>query len=363
MREEYRKLFDEVQASDKLREEVRNMHDMHETSNKSARRRLPVALIAAAAAVLLLAGTTVAVFGGGLRDWFAEQWNGETGGSLSEGQTLEIDSLTQAVGVSAVNGDVTVTVDSITVGGDILWVLLRLEGIDFSSREVYEFDKTDFVHELNQIGTVSATGILGQSVQEDGSLLMLLKHSTLIQEGDLFNEGEYTLELILEDLKMSRPGDESSESVLLQGGNWSFSIPLTAKSIAPVVDVPGTVTLTMTRQGWDNPDPVVPEDGSDDGTDTGIPGTQGEAKEITITLEKIRLTSTGVSFQCKDKEFTLLDFRAAAILSDGTEVEDSSGSGSRQPDGVWYVAQQWPVPIDVEDVVALRFMDTEIAVP
>ena len=51
---------------------------------------------------------------------------------------------------------------------------------------------------------------------------------------------------------------------------------------------------------------------------------------------------------------------AALILADGTEVENRGGGGSRMEDGGWYVSFDWPVPLDVTDIVAIRFGDAEI---
>ena len=53
----------------------------------------------------------------------------------------------------------------------------------------------------------------------------------------------------------------------------------------------------------------------------------------------------------------------AAILADGTEVVSTEGGGSRTEDGNWFSTCQWPVPIDVENVTALRIGETEIPIP
>ena len=84
------------------------------------------------------------------------------------------------------------------------------------------------------------------------------------------------------------------------------------------------------------------------------------------------VTATGLSFYTtySDDEaaervqmaaLSYLD--AAVILSDGTEVLSSGSGGSRTEDGGWYCTNQWPVPIDVEDVTAIRIAGTEIPVP
>ena len=140
MNEEYRRLFDEVHASRRLEMEVLQMSEQKERMKR--RRVVPAAAVAAVLAVLVLAGSALAVFGGDLKDWFAREWYSRTGGEITESQSQVIDSLTQKVGESAVSGGVTVTVDSITVGGDALWVLLEAEGLDFSSSQRYSFGET-----------------------------------------------------------------------------------------------------------------------------------------------------------------------------------------------------------------------------
>ena len=49
------------------------------------------------------------------------------------------------------------------------------------------------------------------------------------------------------------------------------------------------------------------------------------------------------------------------ILADGTEVEKLHHRGKQNGrDGGWYVSFDWPVPLDVTNIVAIRFGDAEI---
>lgn len=73
---------------------------------------------------LALAGTVLAVASPTLWWWFEQKWEEETGSSMTESQSLVIDGLTRKVGESVTSGDVTVTVDSITVGSSQIWALL-----------------------------------------------------------------------------------------------------------------------------------------------------------------------------------------------------------------------------------------------
>lgn len=60
---------------------------------------------------------------------------------MTESQSLVIDGLTRKVGESVTSGDVTVTVDSITVGSSQIWALLDVTGWDFDRDAQYSFDR------------------------------------------------------------------------------------------------------------------------------------------------------------------------------------------------------------------------------
>ena len=338
MNEEYRKLFDEVHASPRLQMEV--LH-MREKQNGAPRRPLvPGAVLAAILVVLVLAGTTLAAVGGSLGDWFTRRWGEATGGSMTQQQVQVIDSLTQKVGESQTSGGVTVTVDSITVGGDVLWALVDAEGLSFDENKVYSFDGiiAEILPDPSE-GAVSDVGYSMRSigVTEDGAARMLLEFAGVFSTGNQLNDGGYSLELRLRDLILCRQGGE--DEVIAQG-EWSFSIPLTVESLSPVISIESAlVEGEMLQQAAD-----------------------GALEKVTrqIELWDISFTATGVSFYTEES-CELLD--VAAIFADGTEVASNGGGGSRMGDGTWYSTHQWPVPIDVEQVTALRIGETEIPIP
>ncbi len=335
MNEEYRKLFDEVHASRRLQMEV---FQMREKQNNAPRRRLVSgALLAAILVVLVLAGITLAAVSGSLGDWFTQKWGEETGGSMTQQQAQVIDSLTQKVGESQTSGDVTVTVDSITVGGDVLWALVDVKGPDFDENKIYSFD--GIIAEILPDPSEGAYGGAGYSmgsigVTENGAARMLLEFTGVFSTGNQINDGGYTLELRLRDLIRCRQGGE--DEVIAQG-EWSFSIPLTVESLSPIIAIESAaVTGEVLREGAD-----------------------GALEKVTqeVALRDICFTATGVSFYTEES-CELLD--VAAIFADGAEVVSRSGGGSRMEDGNWYSSCQWPVPIDVESVTALRIGETEI---
>ncbi len=351
MKSRYQEMFDEVRASDTLKQEVLRMQNQE--NGRRTRRRLPVAGLAAAVlAVVLVAGTALAVASPSLRDWFAREWAERTGGNISENQALLIDSLTQTVGESRTVGDVTVTVDSITVGGDALWALVDVEGLDFAAEERYSFDGiyVEILPDPSEGAYGGASYSLGSiGMTEDGAVRMLLEFSGIFPTGNQINAGGYTLELRLRDLTLCRRAGEPDE--IIYEGEWSFSIPLT-ESMVPTIAIDSAVV------------------------ELGAGGEEAEGTEtasgVTITLWDIRVTATGISFYTAYSDDEAVErvqmaalsyLEAAVILSNGTEVTTGSGGGSRTEDGGWYCTSQWPVPLNVEDVTAIRIGGTEIPVP
>ena len=330
-RKRYCETFSRVRVSPETR---RRILSMEQTTPKSVRR---LAVAVAAVLAVTLSATAVVTFGGTMTDWFAREWAERTGGELSEGQTVVIDSLTQKVGQSVESEGVTVTVDSITVGTESLWVLLDAEGLEFDPDESYTFGTSmpDIQPDPNsgQQGSGSWS-ISSIGVTENGGLRLLLQFTTVLSAGTRLDEGGYTLELSLGDL--SRVDNEREEIVC--AGEWVFSIPLTAESLSPVLTIESAVVTG---------DVMVP-DGEG----------QEERQRREVVLYDLRVTATGLSFR-HDGEVSLL-MPVAAVLENGTEVRSGSGGGSRLDDGSWYDTWEWPAPLDISDIAALRIGETEI---
>ena len=344
MRNIYRETFDQIHASEQLREEVMEMSKQERTT--TANSRVPKATFIAAVLVLALAGTALAVVSPTLRGWFEQKWAEETGGQLTESQSLLINSLTQKVGESVTSGEVTVTVDSITVGGSQIWALLDVEGWDFDRDAQYSFDRVraEIVPDPSD-GQHGGAGYGLDSIgfTEEGAARMLLEFSATISTGNQLNSGDYALVIGLNDLIRCHSGGVEDE--ILYEGEWSFSIPLTVECLSPVITI-DSVFL---------PDMEEPEILHDTDGEVEYAGMQKKD----ITLRDIQITSTGLSFVV-DSSATL---NVEAILSDGTEVLSSTGVGTTLEDGSMYCTHQWPVLLDVEDIVALRIGGTEIPVP
>lgn len=336
MENRVREMFDEVRASDELRMEVLQMSNQ-ENRNRGRRRLRAAGLVAAVLAAVLATSALAVAASPTLRDWFARQWGERTGGEISEGQAVVIESLTQEVGQSAADNGVTVTVDSITVGSDSLWALLEVEGWDFDRDAQYTFDgvRVDIAPDPSE-GEIGGGGYSARSIglTEDGKCRMLLEYTSTISTGNQLTDGGYTLEIALRDLSRFQSG--TGENEILCPGTWSFSIPLTVESLSATVTMEGPVTVAGEL----------------------LEGDADEWAHKEVTLREITLTATGLSFLADSDGVG--DLWATAILSDGTEVRSTGSGGSRRSDDTWYCSHQWPAPIDVADVAALRIGDTEI---
>lgn len=328
----YQEMLNEVRASDKLRQEIISIPNREREVRK--RRYLPVA--ACIAAVIAMAtGTALAVsmiFPGSLPGWFKQQWQELSCNAMPEAQAEQIKSLTQKIGVSDTQNGVTVTVDSITVGDSVLWMMLKAEG-DFilgGERSAHYFGPEDLVFAVSPDKN-DAPGGYGfdyafSGVAEDGTMTILLRYTaTLTGEDTLLNGGDVTLHL--EDLIYS-------ETTLVEG-DWT--LPFT---IQPV-DENALLTLDSA---------VVP--GSDH--------SGNEGKEISVELRNIRVSATGIRFAQAKGEQEYYPQLKAVTLSDGTEVRvDGGGSRWTAAEGevVWASDYYWKLPVELTQVEGLRFGD------
>ena len=313
----YRETFEQIHASEQLRKEVANVPKQEKAA---FRHHISKAGLIAAALALALAGTVLAVASPTLWWWFEQKWEEETG--------------------SVTSGDVTVTVDSITVGSSQIWALLDVTGWDFDRDAQYSFDRmrAEIVPDPSggQHGG-AGYGLDSIGITREGAARMLLEFSATISTGNQLNRGDYALEIDLNDLIRRRTGGAEDEA--LCEGEWSFSIPLAAESLSPTITI-DRVQVLSNHMVWDQ------ATGKDGGA---LEGTGGKSHPAVATLTNLQITATGASFYCDG----LMDrLHATVILADGTEVENRGGGGSRMED--------WPVPLDVTDIVAIRFGDAEI---
>lgn len=386
MRTKYQRAFDHVAASDRLKEEVRNLTKQEK---RTVRRQVPRALIAAALVALLLAGTALAAGVPGIQDWFRQYWQEATGqAEMDAAQAAAVDGLTQSVGsqaagqeteepvVTEVTGaageetvpqagsedepadpadqaenaagtedaaeppaagtaatasDVTVTVDSVTAGKTNLWLLVHVSG-DYQTGKHYSFwsGRLEGAPKkvLTDMGLMIQTGIIfsrdGTRVREDGSLEMLLRYECPDPNADLTQSR--TMTLVLEDLR--------ADGEVLVKGRWEVPISLSATESQPPL-VLENVTVPLTEDG------VTRQ----------------------VTYQKVEVTATGAQMTCALQVWkdALVFHDVALVLKDGSEIASEGGSGTweGEAEASPYVGSfGWKLPVDLDQAAALRFGET-----
>lgn len=388
MNDLYRETFDEIHASEALRQEVLNMTKQEKAIVK---RQVPRMLLIAAIVVLVLAGTALAA-APGIRQWFSRQWTQETGQPIHTDQLGLIDQLSDAVGVSAASGGVTVTVDSVTRGEDVIWFLLELDGLppeevlerrleeQFSApeeplpeeeRETFTINDTEItisVSEEPQAPNITGSRVYsfgGQKIsfdpavsdpsqgyawafdqdelRADGSMMLLLEYCfSPIPEASLTDTLNITLEF--SDLKW---GVYRTAEIPLAEGPFTLELSLPAiKQVPPLTIGGGTARgeiclHDLGLQYWDR-------------------STMGPYPSEEMAFQDIKVTSTSFQIYWADREQTERLQPCGdwyLIMADGTEaLVDTSGSLYEDlPDGQrisWY---HHPVPVNLRQVKSLEY--------
>ena len=384
MRTNYQRAFDHVAASDRLKEEVRNMTKQEK---RTVRRQVPRALIAAALAAMLLAGTALAAGVPGIRDWFRQYWQEATGqAEMDAAQAAAVDGLTQSVGSQAAGqereedvimelpgaageetastagpesgtpapadqgenaagpedaaeppaaaaSEITVAVDSVTAGKTNLWILLHVSG-DYQPETHYSFWSGMLegapVKRYEELGILVSTGVVfsrnDTRVREDGSLEMLVRYDCPDPNADLTESREMTL--VLKDLK--------ADGKVLVKGCWEVPISLSATETQPPV-VLENVTLPLTEDG------VTRQ----------------------VTYQKVEVSATGVQLTCapQDRKSSLPFCDMVLVLKDGSEIGISGAHGTWAGEAEASPVVNsltWKLPVDLDQAAALRLGETTV---
>lgn len=339
MEQQYREMFDEVRSSSRLREEVQHMTQLEQ---KPVRHRLPKKALLAAAVLVVLAGTALAAVGapGTLRGWFAQEWEETTGTPMDTEQLALIDQLTRPVGVTDTQNGTTVTVDSVTVGNSTVWLLLKVSGEYTENTDLrYHFDSIDLTldPDPDQVGTPGGYGFEFPyaGVSQDGTLTMLIRYTIDLAGQSSLLDTSRQATLVLEDVMcndMTRSGDDD---VTLAEGHWTLTFPLE----------PGEIGRSLTLE------------------EIQVPAMKLETREIkSVTLRDVEISATDITYVRSVDEQEWEPLRCALALEDGTAVEQGNGTSrfwdeaQTQWGSTWY----WRVPVDLKQVTALCFGDTEI---
>lgn len=332
MKKAYQEMFEEVRASDRLRQEVWNLTKQKRTAE---RKRLPLKVLAIAVVlILVLTGTTLAAVGvpGSIQGWFTRQWAELSGAGMSEEQLALIDRLTQQVGVSDTCNGVTVTLDSVTSGDSSIWLLLKISGDIplYKDDYQYRFDDADltFSPELDSQDTPGGYSIdfPFSGVAEDGVLTMLMRQRIQLAGEDSLLDG-CEMELRLGDLMYS-------DSAALEG-EWVLSF-----SVEPVEGITLLALDSARIPAWDP---------------------NHDAKEETLLeVREVRVSSTDIRFVQAAEDQRWYPEEISLVLKDGTEVGTDGGGSRWTEDGEWASVWYWQLPVNLSQAEALRCGGTVI---
>lgn len=302
------------------------------------KHRLPVALVAVIV-VLLLSGYAVVatIYGDSIQNWFAHQWKAITGQSMSVEHIAVIEHLSQEIGVSQTVGDITITVDSATVGDDNFFLLLRVEGMAFSEQHSYDFERATLETNPNPLndGAFVGYGIDYLGVDGNGSALLLVDYEYLSYSGYTQDTRPLQVWLSLQNLLRDAHTDKQEN---LAEGEWYYSFVIDRSQTPESISLPDTKVMAVVL-------------------DT--------AEEVPVTITSIELTNTGLRFQFEHEQgaLSLSDNLIEVVLKNGKTIGNDGGIASPTEGNVdMMFTYQWLIPVNLEEVAFVRFGSTEIPV-
>ena len=271
------------------------------------------AAVAASLAVLLMGAGIL--FGGSVQDWMDHRWGLENTRPMSEGQATLVDSMSQKIGLCQTIGGITVDVDSALFGDRGFRILVRVRGRQFDHAQGVEFDR--WTMELQPDPTEGMGRRIGwefAGFDSDGSWLLFFRCDW---DEAVRPDAPFMVRLSMSDLVFTGgPIGETLEVV--QEGTWEFEFPLEVTGVPEPIRLPDCTVKTEKGQ--------------------------------TLELKNLVLYSTGISYE-KIGEGA---FEVTVILADGSTIAATLGLG----DSRW-----WDVPVDPEQVTALRLGETTIQIP
>ena len=127
----YKETFQAIRPSEELKEKILTIESGTTGTKNGYVKRFSGMAAAIIAIVLVVGAASFAAANYTVRNWLIRQWELIIGQSPSSGQKAEITRLSQQVDQSATSGDITLTVDSITVSDENFWILCKVSGATF----------------------------------------------------------------------------------------------------------------------------------------------------------------------------------------------------------------------------------------
>ncbi len=301
------------------------------------RRKMTVLLIAAAVCLCLMGAAAVgALYGDSIQSWFSHQWELVTKRDMSQGQLAVIDHLSQDINISKTVDGVTVTADSATVGDGTFYLLLRVEGVKFSSRYLYDFH--DVLMELSpdprdEGGTFGGYGYQYVGRDGDGAALFLISFN-YAGGGDAGKDtSPLQVTLTLKDLFR-----DAAREKTLQKGEWVFTFTVDRSQPLEAVALPDTRVEITDRNTHE---------------------------KVQVWLRDIRVTSVGIRFRLDSASgiFTYAD-GLRLILKNGAEVSRAGGFGTplENMEAIEY-SYQWQFPVDLDEAAYICIGTQRLPLP
>ena len=191
------------------------------------------------------AGVVAVIYGDRIQNLFGHYFELMTGQNMSEGQNALIDHLSQDISQSKTVGETTVTVDPVTVGDDIFYLLLRVEGVELSNRPSYSFDGRTlevYPDPLERVDGIGSHGIQYQGTDRDGVALLLMDYSYATQEGFELDTTPLEVHLILETFMHSPQSDNRK---MITEGVCEFNFTIDRSQPPATIALPDTEVMAM----------------------------------------------------------------------------------------------------------------------
>ncbi len=285
---------------------------------KKVYRKLPIVLLAVVAAVLLMGAGFIAA-SDSIDGWFKDRWETYTGEEMSDAQYETIASLSQYIGLSQSSDGVTVTIDSATMGDDIIYVLIYVESDDakFAPNVSAATSFETAAIELNApITRFSNVGTAWQYTDENGRVCLMMRATFEIEDGD----EPVNVTLHFEDF-CAYYAEDTGLTGTFNGGVWDFRFTLER-----------TETHTI---------------------ELSIPETWSGIYELSFSEFTLYAVYDYPSYDIYPSGLRFSNIYA--ITESGTEIRTTYASSTgNSDDGLVTARYDWAVPIDLDELVAIR---------
>ena len=318
-----------------------NAYRIQGRSRLHNKRKVAIILLAAALMLALVScGVAAVIHGDSIQEWFSHYWEQITGQEMGAKQTAVIHELSKKIGVSATDGNLTITVDSVTGSENIFYFLVRVEGHPFTQKHRYSFASrrlTVAEEALPDNLRVSSFGIQYLGVAEDGAGLFLIHYDYATSDGDIGDIKALPMTLYLENMTRRNPHRNHKTAKIVEEGKWSISFTLDRSQLSEKVQLPDTEVCGMDYE-------------------TG--------ERVSITLSNIVLSNTGIRFTYDSKGGTVEPYSGFwVLLKNGARIEDGQGAGTVEDDLTtlnydWH----WSIPLNLDDIASISIGGTEILI-